>query len=390
MKTQFKILILMFSTSTLFYAQNSPAFQMDEKHTIYKENFKTNENTTFVLNLKNTSAQIFESPDDKVYIEYTKEFNNTRKKRIKNQLKHLIVLGKKEGNKITYSAKIRNDMHYNLYDFEEFILKRSEKEKYLKGSTTKVVLRKSLDSILHDIKASESIYRNRFISALNRKTSYPRYKKNNQFTITKMIIKIPKNIHVRATLEGSNLVFFDDFFNRSTMNARNSKLKFKTLSNPLNIFDVDNGYFRATEVANGIYSFANVKQVIIGELENAQITSEFTKLEIGEIGRGNKIIDFNSKYYLYNFRNDFGDFNMYTEYSDINLFYPKNIKFYLETIGYNTLHKNKSITTEITESCKNESSKMIVIGKESNPNKIKINTIHGIIRFGEGFIDLGE
>ena len=380
----------MLITSTLVYAQDSPDFEMDEKHTIYKENFKTNENTTFVLNLKNASAQIFESPDDKVYIEYTQEFNNTRKKRIKDQLKHLMVSGKKEGNKITYSAKIRNDIHYNLYDFKESIIKRSEEENLLKGSITKVVVRKSLDSVLHDIIASDSIYRNRFLNAINRKPSYPRYKKNTQFTITKMVIKIPKHIHVRATLEGSNLVFFDDFYNRTTMNARNSKLKLKTVSNPLNIFDVDNGYFSATEVANGVYSFSNVKQVIIGALENTQVTSEFTKFEIGEIGNGNKIIDFNSKYYLYNFRNDFGNFNMNTEYSDINLFYPKNIKFYLETKGHNTVHKNKSITTAITESNKKEFSKMMVIGKEANPNKIKINTIHGIIRFGDDSIDLGE
>jgi hypothetical protein len=33
---------------------------------------------------------------------------------------------------------------------------------------------------------------------------------------------------------------------------------------------------------------------------------------------------------------------------------------------------------------------MMIIGKEIATNEIQINTIHGIVRFGEEFIDYGE
>ena len=390
MKTLFKITALMLITSIYGFAQTSPDFEMDEKHIIYKENFTTNANTILVLNLKNTAAQVLESPDNKVYIEYTKEFNNTRKKRVQQQLKHLIVSGKKEGDKITYSAKTRNDIRFSVFEFDELMLERAEKKELLKGFKVQPIARKSLDSVLQDIKLSDFIYREKVLGAFKIKSRSPRYKKNMQFTITKMIIKIPKNVHVRATLENANIVFIDDFSNRATMNVRNSKLKFKSVGHPLNIFDVDNGYFRTKEVTSGTYSFANVKHVTIGQLSNTLINSEFTKVEIGEIGKNNKIVDFNSKYFIHNFHKDFGRLSLETDYTELNIFSPENIEYYLETYGYNTVHYKNGITTKIKSSGKSEPSKMMVIGKESYPNKIKINTTHGIIRFGEKTIDFGE
>jgi len=391
MTTLFKITSLMLITSALVNAQNSPDFEMDEKHTIYKESFSTNDNTTLVLNLKSTAAQVYESTDNNVYIEYTKEFNNTGKKRIKRQLEFLEVAGKKQGNKITYSVKPKNEIRYSVYNFEDLVLERAEKKEFLKDSTIKPVIRKSLDSIFQEIRVSDLVYRNKLYGALKIKVRSPRYKKNMQFTISKMIIKIPKNVHVRATLENSNLVFFDDFNNRATMNIRNSKLRFKKVGNPLNIVDMDNGYFRALEVNTGKYSFANVRQILIGKLSNTYINSEFANAEIGEIGQGNKILDFNSKFWFYNFSKDFVSFNLNTDYTEINLFNPKDKNYYLETFGYDTVHYwNDGISGEVKSDIPNESVKMLVIGKESNPNKIQINTTHGIIRFGEDFIDFGE
>jgi len=277
MKTQFKILVLMLITSAVVYAQKPSDIVMDEKHTIYKENFSTNESTTLVLNLNNTKAQIFESPDDKVYIEYTKEFKNTKKKRIQSQLKLFKVSGKKEGNKITYSSKTRSALGDRRYRFEELMINRLQKKKFLKDSTT-----------------------------------------------------------------------------------------------------------------SGSYSFANVRQVRIGKLKNTSINSEFTKVEIGEIGKKVEIVDFTSKYLIHNFSKGFGNFKMNTEYSEINLFFPEDKEYYIDTFGHDTFHRFDGVKGAVTTSLKNESTKMLVIGKETNPNKIRINTVHGIVRLGEDFINLGE
>ena len=120
------------------------------------------------------------------------------------------------------------------------------------------------------------------------------------------------------------------------------------------------------------------------------MNSEFSKIEIGEIKSNVEITDFTSKFIIHNFSSSFKSFNMNTEYSEVNMFLPKNMSYYLETFGNDTVHYKNGITTEITPSRKNESSKMMTIGKVTNPNKIKINTTHGIIRLGEDSIDFGE
>lgn len=391
MKTLFKISLVLIFTLQVTIAQTPPKIEMDEKHTIYKENFTTNENTTLVLNLNNTTAQVIESPDNNVYIEYTKEFKNTRKKRIKTQLELIIVSGKKEGNKITYSTKSRSGIHDRIYRFEELMIGRLEKKKFLKDSIQKPVERKSLDSILYEIKESESIYRNKLLGSVKIKPHVKKWKKSDQIIITKMIIKIPKNIHVRATLENSNLVFMDDFYNRATMNARNSKLRFKSLGNSLNIFDFDNGYFNSEVVSGGNYSFANVKEVRIGHLSNSLLNTEFTKVELGEVGRNNKIVDFNSKYFLYNFSINCENLNMNTEYSEVNLFIPEDKNFYLETFGHDTVHRlPKNVSTETTSIRKSEFHKMFIAGKETASKKVYIKSVHGIIRLGEDSIDFSN
>ena len=82
--------------------------------------------------------------------------------------------------------------------------------------------------------------------------------------------------------------------------------------------------------------------------------------------------------------------NLETDYTEINLFSPENMDYYLETFGFDTMHYKKGTTTKFKSNRKNKPSKMMVIGNENYPNKIKINTTHGIIRFGEKRIDFGE
>ncbi|EDP69464.1 hypothetical protein FBALC1_05213 [Flavobacteriales bacterium ALC-1] len=384
MKTLFKISLVLVITLQVAIAQTRPKIEMDEKHTIYKESFTTNDNTTLVLNLKNTSAQVLESPDGNVYIEYTIEFKNTRKKLKERQLKHLLVSGKKEGNKITYSSKTRNTISHSVYNFDELLIDRFEKKNLLKDSLPKPTIRKSLDSVINEITNSELLFRNKIRGALKitpRQTER-RNRSVNNLIISRMVIKIPKKIHVRATIEDSNLVFMDDFFNRSTMNVRNSKLRFKSLGNTLNIIDFDNGYFNAEVVSSGNYSFANVKEVRIGRLSNSLLNTEFTKIGIGEIGIGNKIIDFNSEYFFYNWANDFKRFELSSEYSKIHFWYP-DLNHSLEVIGYNTRNLLGNDEFEVTMQPKSKE-RNLLMSKPSKPGEevsghIFFDIINGII-----------
>lgn len=389
MKNQFKVLLLMLITSIALHGQKTLDIEMDEKHTIFDKSFSTDNNTILVLNLKNTAAQVVASKDNSVHITYTKEFKNTRKKHIKRQLELLTVSGKKEGNKITYTTNSKNSHVYvNKLVWEDMLIGQFEKKN--KDSIPKPLKRKSLDSLLFEIKSSDILYKNKLFGALKIKPRVKKWKSSDQLIITKMIIEIPEHIHVRATLENSNLVFLDDFYNRMTMNVRNTKIKFKSVGNPLNILDVDNGYFYANKIVAGDYTFANTKKVLIGEILNTKINTEFTKVEIGKIGKNTTIYDFNSKYSFYNFSENFGELKMNSDYSEINLFLPKQSEYYLETIGHNTVHFWRDIITEIPPSKKNMNSKMMEIGNKQNPNKISTHITNGIVRFGEDFIDFGE
>ncbi|WP_296314415.1 hypothetical protein [Winogradskyella sp. UBA3174] len=387
MRTLFKLILLI--TVQVLHAQKPSNIEMEEIHTIYDESFTTDANTTLVLNLSNTAARIYKSKDDKVHIKYTMEFNNYRKKIVESSLKRAIVSGKKENNKITYTSKSRNSKYYRQYQMEEVLVGRLGK---MVDSTNKIkpVIRKSLDSILIQINLSERKRLRKFYGTFKIKPRVKKWKKSDKLQITRMVIYIPENIHVRATLENAQLIFLDDFINRATINSRNSKLRFKTIGHELNIFDIDNGYFNAEAVTSGSYSFANTKEVTIGRLSNSLVNSEFTKIELGEIGKNNKVVDFNSKYFIYNFSNDFGAFNLDTDYTEVNLFFPESIDYYIETFGYDTVHYSKGFTGVIGSPSKYEPTKMMTIGKETNPNKIKINTTHGIIRLGEDSIDFGK
>ncbi|WP_339625144.1 hypothetical protein [uncultured Winogradskyella sp.] len=389
MKTLFKLFLVVLITVQIAQAQNTSTVEMDEIHTIFDETYTTDANTTLVLDLSNTAAQVFKSKDDNVRIIYTMEFKNYRKKIVEERLKSAVVKGKKENNKITYTSKSRNSRYYRQYHYEDILVGRLYKKQDT-SKTQKPISRKSLDAIYNQIKYAERDRLRELYGTIKVKPRVKKWKKSDKLQITRVEIYIPDNIHVRATIENSQLVFADDFSNQFTFNARNSKLRFKSIGNNLSNFDVDNGYFSATEINAGSYSFANTKAVTIGKVSNSLVNSEFTKVELGEIGRNNKIIDFNSKYIIHNFHNDFYSLNLETDYTEINLFSPENMDYYLETFGFDTMHYKKGTTTKFKSNRKNKPSKMMVIGNENYPNKIKINTTHGIIRFGEKRIDFGE
>ncbi len=381
MKTQFKLLVLMLITS-VSYGQKLSTIEMDETHTIYNESFLTNDNTTLVLNLESTVVKILESPDDKVHISYVMEFNNYRKKRVKEAINRLKLTGKKEGNKITFTSKSRSmfNSYGRIYHFEDLIIGRLAKKDSLINDE-QIVQRKSLDSIITEIKESDFLWRKKMLRAIGSKPKPRKIKSNSKLIISKMVIKVPKHIHVRATAENSTLYFEDDFNNRLTLNGRNSKIKFKSVGNPFNVLDVDNGRFWAQHITEGNYSFANSRSVTIGQVSNAEINSEFTKVQIGEIGRNVKLVDFNSEYFLYNWSTNFEKFRLTSEYSKVHLFNPQ-LNYHLIVFGNNTKSFNGTLEVDMNTTKKNEKGKMMEVkpkGDKKFSGEIYFDIVHGII-----------
>lgn len=385
MKTLFKITVLMLITSYALHAQ---------KQDIYKQSFDASDLNTLVLDLNGFYLEIEESNDNKVHFDYTIEFENYSKKEIEKVLDEIKVNNKIEGNKLEFSASslgTAGDVVYSvesLYGitfegdyvtFKEPSDRQWRKSKQYFKDINSSSRGKSLKEYLKNLRGLDG--------KGNKKKIKP---KNIKILRTKFIIKMPARLNLRLMAVNSSIGFKFDVNAQTNINARNTKLKFQNITNTLNNFDIVNGDFRSGEIKGGSYKFNHVGNVQIAEVSNLTIDSEFTTTTLGEIGSNVKIVDFTSKFWIHNFSFDFGDFQMDTEYSEINMFFPEDMKYYIETYGHDTVHYYSELITEIPPSRKNKPSKMMIIGEETNSNKIQINTVHGIVRFGEDFIDVKQ
>ncbi|SDS79757.1 hypothetical protein [Winogradskyella sediminis] len=385
MKTLFKILALMLITSVQIQSQVKE---------VYKESFDATNLKNLVLDLEGTYIVVEASEDHKVHFDYTIEFENYSEKDIDDILKSVKPELEITNDKMQFKSKgnnISSDVTYSIetlygisfegdyINFKEPTSRvfRSSKQYFLDINSSS--RGKSLREYLKNLREVDDNGKKRKINS-----------KNVKVLRANFIIKIPSHINLRLMAVNSSMTFKLDLESQLNVNARNTNLKFQSITNAFNNFDVVNGSFRSNSLNGGTYKFNHVEVVQIAEVKNLLIDGEFSTTKIGEIGEHVRIIDFNGKYWLHNFSRNFRGFKMDTEYSEINIFYPEDMKYYLETYGQDTVHYIGNVITEIEPNRKNESSKMLVIGKESEQHKIQINSVHGIIRFGDDFIDLSK
>jgi hypothetical protein len=385
MKILFKITVLMLITSNVVKAQT---------HDIFKKSFDATNLKTLALDFNSSYVEIVESEDNKIYFDYTIEFKNYSKKEIEEVLEKIETSAEVVGDKLQFKANSENTLGDVVYSLETLYGITFEGDYINFKEKTDRQFRQSKQYFLDINSSSRGKSIKEYLKNIREVDEKGNKKKFNSKNVkvlkTNFIIKMPSHLKIRVMATNSNMGFKLDLENQLNVNARNTSLKFKDLNNPLNNLDIVNGSFRSNTLTGGSYKFTHVDNVQIAEVKNLTIDSEFTTIKIGEIGKNVEIIDFNSKFWLHNFSKDFTDFTMNTEYSEINMFYPEDIDYYIETYGHDAVIYWNNVKTEITPSRKNKPSKMMIIGKETSPNKIQINTVHSIIRFGEDFIDFGE
>ncbi len=385
MKTLFKITAMMLITSLPVQSQIKD---------IFKKSYDATNLKNLVLDLEGTFVEIRASDDNKVHFDYTIEFENYSSKEIDKILKVIKPESQIINNKLEFKSKgnnISGDVTYSI----ETLYGITFEGDYInfKEPTTKM-FRKSKQYFLEINSSSRGKSLKEYLKNLREVDDKGEKRKINSKHVkilrTNFTIKLPSHLNIRLMAVNSNMTFKLDLEGQINVNARNTDLKFQSIQNPLNNFDIVNGSFRSNALNRGSYRFTHVDEVQIAEIKNLTIDSEFSTTKIGEIGEDVKIVDFNSKFWIHNFSNDFGTFIMNTEYSEINLFYPEEIDYYIETFGHDTFHNVGFTSADVPPSRKNESSKMMVIGEETSPNKIQINSVHGIIRFAEDFIEIEE
>ena len=385
MKNQFKFLLLMLITSAIGNAQVKE---------IFNKSYDAKDLKSLNLQFNGTYVEFSLSEDDKVHFDYTLEFENYSKKEVESKLNEIKAEATiKEGvlEFKTSGSEAKNDVSYSLetlygIEFEgDFInFKEKSKREFRKSKQYFLAINsssrgKSLKEYLKNLREVDKKGNKKKINT-----------KNVKILRTKFSIKLPPEIMIRVMAENSNLIFKNDLKNQLMINARTTKLKFQNIQNPFNVLDIVNGSFRANFLEGGSYKFTHVDEVQVSQLKKVDIDTEFSDIKVGEIAEKVRVVDFNSKFWLHNFSESFSEFQMASDYSEINLFFPENSEYVIETFGYNTVHYWGDIITEIPPSRKKEPSKMMVIGEKENPNKIKIHITNGIVRFGEDFIDLDQ
>jgi|GEM_PF-3144228 len=329
----FKICILMLITSGSIFAQ---------KETVYSKEFFTDKNTTAIFNLENTTVAIEASTDGKIHFNYTLEFDGYSKKEVEEKLQSISVEATKFENHITLvsnSITQISNVNYTYDALNGLILDYDNSIK-----TKDSIVRKSRDSILKEIryntfgklKAPFKYFGNRFKTQDENGKLKNIRKRNVKILRSQFVIKIPPYLKLKINGKDAQITMRDDSMNELSVVLKRGYFYAKQLINEYNLFKIENANLRAEAIVGGTYSFNNISKGLIGSLQNVNIASEFSKIQIGELKEKVSITDFNSEYFFYNWDPDFKRFDLFSEYSKIHLFYPEGHDYSLKVMGNNT------------------------------------------------------
>ena len=381
MKTPFKCLVLMLIISAMAYGQ---------QHQILKESIEVNKNSSIVLNFENVYVAIEESTDGKIHFDYSIEFDGYSKKEVQKKLDEVSAKVSNFDNGITLTAQSKSQI-----TFRHFQLK-SDQILYIDDDFVNwrkyAIIRKSKDSLLKEIRHNNRTqWSKNPLKYINRKFK-KRDKEGNLSEIIKgdvyimrsqFVIKIPPFLKLNINARNSGVHFRNDMKNELSIKTKQGTLKTKTLENVYNVIRIDNANFEAEKLSGGSYNFKNVKEGKIGSTDKVKIDSEFSRIEIGEIGTNTIITDFNSEYWFYNWSESFDRFNLYSEYSKVNLFYPK-ANHSMKVVGNNTKSLFGNSKSEVHMQPTSKGEKYTMMTKKPHPDKrlsgqIFFDIVHGII-----------
>lgn len=379
MKTQFKILLLMLITSIMSYGQ---------RYQIVKKSIDVDKNSSIILNIENIYVAIEESADGKVHFDYSIEFDGYSKKDIEKKLNEVSAEVSSFDNVVTLMAKSEHQITFETIKFKgDYGISINDSHFNQKKDS---IIRKSKDSLLSEIRRENRLdwsksplkYVNDRFKKIDKDGNLSNIRKGNMDIMrSQFVIKIPPFVKIHFNGKSCGLYFKNDFPNEIVIKLKSGVLKTKALFNSFNKITIDDANFEAESISGGDYEFTNIRNGKIGRIENVRVKSEFSKIEIGEINKGNTITDFNSEYWFYNWSENLERFNLYSEYSKIHFFYPK-LDYSLKVFGNNT--KNFVGKNEINMQPTSKGEKYNMMFRKAKGDKkfigdIYFDIIHGII-----------
>lgn len=380
MKTPFKFLVLMLITSVTVQAQ---------RHRVIQKSAEANKSTSVIFNLDNIAVAFEESTDGKIHFDYVMEFDGYSKKKMKSIIDSVSVEVSNSDNHITLKAKSNT-----LVGFETFQFETSEAitmNNVFRTPNLDSIVRKSKDSLSKELQSKNSGTLKNPLKYMNErfklvdKNGKSKNITRGSFKImrSQFVIKLPPFVKLTINAKNSSLYFRNDIQNELNITSNDGAVYAKSIANAYNKIKIEDANFEAESIIGGDFTFKNVYKGKVVQTEKVNINSEFSKIEIGEIGEATKITDFNSEYWFYNWTNDFKRFNLYAEYSKVHLFYPK-ANHSLKLVGNNTKSIIGKNQFEITMQPTRNGEKFTMMTKaakdETKPvNEIFFDIIHGII-----------
>ena len=381
MKSLFKLkYLLLYLVSIQSYAQTKQVFQ---------KVLPVDAKTEAIFNLKNTTVLIEPSTDGKMHFNYEVNFENYSKKEIKTVLEKISVTAEKFENTITLVSKnITKTPKVAFHYKAENGLTMTDDLFGFKSKDSLKVYRKSKDSLIRMM--NDNPLKNFFdkFKELDDNGNPRRIsKKNVKIIRSTFVIKVPP--YVPLTIKGidTQITFADNIQNEIQLDVKRGFLRAEVLANKGNYIKVRDATCRIETVLGGNFIFNNVKSGILGSVNHATIDSEFSDIEIGVIGKGSRIKDFNSTYWFYNFTDNFERFNVLAEYSKLNLFYPET-DYKLSAIGHNTVHYIGGHKITMQPNREGEKFKMMERKpKTDTPSgHIDLDIVHGVLYTSDEFI----
>lgn len=383
MKNQVLILLMLITSTTL----------IAQRHRVIQKEFGVDKNTSIVLNLDNIAVAFEESTDGKIHFDYVMEFDGYSKKKRQVLIDNIKVEVTGSYDVVSLKAKSKSKIGVATMEFNTPHGISINDSNFKLGFKSKKdsITRKSKDSLLKEINLHTKLRFKNPMKYINDR--FKMVDKNGKLkNVTKgsfkllrseFVIKVPPYVKLTINAKSSNLYFRNDIQNEVSITSKDGSIKAKSITNAYNKIEVEGASFEATKILGGDYIFKNVFAAKIGEVLQAKINSEFSKIEIGEIGKQTKITDFNSEYWFYNWHINFERFNLYSEYSKIHLFYPKT-NHSMKTVGNNTknLIGNNELEINMQPTRSGEKFTMMTKGAkdETKPvNEIYFDIVHGII-----------
>jgi len=366
---------LLFNTTVLVLLLTSVA--VAQTKSIYKNTFPTTETTKLNLKLMNTAVFIKTSPDDQIHVNFDLEFKNHTADRVQKVLDGIQLdaqtLNKVINLSVSSKTKLRREQHELIFK-EGFVLDDDF------GLNRKKNQYKSQDSILKDIQGTfgnKLFDKIKIVGENGEKKDID--KKSARVIKCRLVIQIPKQIHLMLIGTDSQIFIEDNLHQRVDINLKKGLFKAKKIQHKDASLSVTDANVSVESLAIDELIIKDVSRSLFGSIEGTICKFTGSRIELGYIGKEVTIRDYNSKIFFYNFDKKFEALTFKGEYTELFVYdFEKKVR--LKAKGSITLMlKEGGTVSSSNRGVKPQTTSLEKKVKENAYGSIDVNLENGVL-----------